>query len=249
MIKLKMSEEQDVYALMSEKRLELLKKVVIKDIGQLINQYIDYDYFYVVTETILENICVPPVKMMDNEYAIKLFNRTLQALIEGFTNFLVKEEYPLTGDLLHDVKDALRKKDCPDGKCTCASDEARARFINMVKYTLCDIFGNNRNTTIKITDIIDMSFGAVGCRFNNIVWPTNPEKTLFLSKPKKSVYNSCSSSYSKYSCNGMYTSSISGEGDSWSSSSPKKCKVAVTKCSGPRVRPYRAPVDSCSDSD
>jgi hypothetical protein len=243
--------EEDVYALMSKQRLELLKKVVIKDIGQLINQYIDYDYFYVVAETILENICVPPVKMMDNEYAIKLFNRTLQALIDGFTIFLVKEEYPLTGDLLHDVKDALRKKDCTSEKCTRASEDARTRFINMVKYTLCEIFGNNRNTTMKISDIIDMSFGAVGYRFSGVVWPTNPDKTLFLSKPKKSAYNDSCDTYSPHSC-GSDTSSIAGEGDSISSSPPKKCKAAVPKCSRGGYS-YGKPVDrfshSCSDSD
>jgi hypothetical protein len=208
-----MADGDDIYILMSEQRLALLKKVLIKDIGQLVNQYIDYDYFYVVTETILENICVHPIRMMESEYDIKLFNRTLQALIEGFTNFLIKEEYPMTGDLLNDVKG------CFGNKSTCSSEEkARGRFVNMVRYTLCEIFGSNRNTIIKITDIIEASFGAEVCRFSGIVWPKNPEKTLFLPKPKKSSHNSCSGSdsYSMNKCDGgMHTSTISCEGDGW----------------------------------
>jgi len=82
--KLRPSEDvPTIFDRISEKRVKFLSQYIIKDLAELIEDYIRYDWFSLIAEAILMNVCRPHLDYYSEEAALELLKKVRQRLIDN----------------------------------------------------------------------------------------------------------------------------------------------------------------------
>jgi hypothetical protein len=77
-----------IFDKISEKRTNILGSLMVKDIGRLISDYIDKDWFTVVAEVLINNMTNPSIEDYDDKSALLLIDKVRKRLIDNFNKVL-----------------------------------------------------------------------------------------------------------------------------------------------------------------